>query len=400
MLRKSGMHGVHVGSIATAQGSEWDYVILSAVRSGAGKGSLGLVADPHNFNVALTRAKLGLVVLCDSEAMRHNPNWDALITRCNADGLLVNDQPVVHGNPIEPPLCEPPAPISRPQFPPPPPPLPFSMVTAEAGNSIVSTGRQISSTVDFQRVHSIEIQMQIAALLTSQHQSQAGSCSPYADACRAYSSVPSMFDGSSFLGQQLSAPMPSSLLHANVQQLLPRQDIATQILAHPPFQSNQEITASAPPHNASSEIMISDASRSPGDGRKRHGRSPSDSRQQCWHEPKKHATNGRQHGYQSSPSENRRESPLGQSSSSFQARWCSTLSDGDASGDSMNIDAHRLPGPMFSSPCEFESVLVNSMSAASTADPVRQKGPRNALFSQLPVRAPLSHRYDERSIGG
>eukprot|EP00928_Gymnodinium_smaydae_P051495 TRINITY_DN3504_c0_g1_i2.p1 TRINITY_DN3504_c0_g1~~TRINITY_DN3504_c0_g1_i2.p1 ORF type:complete len:603 (+),score=32.03 TRINITY_DN3504_c0_g1_i2:214-2022(+) len=90
---KPGGSGIHVGSIATAQGSEWDYVILSAVRSGSGGGSLGLVACPHNLNVALTRAKLGLVILCDTGALRRDRNWNGLIERCSSDGLLVTGRP-------------------------------------------------------------------------------------------------------------------------------------------------------------------------------------------------------------------------------------------------------------------------------------------------------------------
>jgi len=92
---KPGMDGMHVGSIATAQGSEWDYVILSAVRSGLGGGSLGLVACPHNLNVALTRAKLGVVILCDTGAVRRDRHWMALISRCEADGLVIKERPAV-----------------------------------------------------------------------------------------------------------------------------------------------------------------------------------------------------------------------------------------------------------------------------------------------------------------
>lgn len=67
------MEGVHVGSIVTAQGSEWDSVILSLVRSsaqqygavnaGTVRSLVGDVADLNRMCVALTRARLNLVVL-------------------------------------------------------------------------------------------------------------------------------------------------------------------------------------------------------------------------------------------------------------------------------------------------------------------------------------------------
>ena len=58
-LRQEGLPQVHCGSIATAQGSEWDYVLLSTVRSEKG-GKLGLLSDPHTMNVAITRARQGI----------------------------------------------------------------------------------------------------------------------------------------------------------------------------------------------------------------------------------------------------------------------------------------------------------------------------------------------------
>lgn len=56
-------------------GSEWDYVLLSTVRSlpeieierrpslNWKRKNLGFVADPHQINVAITRARKGLIIV-------------------------------------------------------------------------------------------------------------------------------------------------------------------------------------------------------------------------------------------------------------------------------------------------------------------------------------------------
>ena len=49
--------GVYAGGVVSAQGNEWDYVLLSTVRCSAG--GLGALEDEHLLNVALTRARLG-----------------------------------------------------------------------------------------------------------------------------------------------------------------------------------------------------------------------------------------------------------------------------------------------------------------------------------------------------
>eukprot|EP00930_Biecheleria_cincta_P069864 TRINITY_DN57547_c0_g1_i1.p1 TRINITY_DN57547_c0_g1~~TRINITY_DN57547_c0_g1_i1.p1 ORF type:complete len:1641 (+),score=303.38 TRINITY_DN57547_c0_g1_i1:63-4985(+) len=95
ILKRDGYGQIHVGSIATAQGSEWEYVLLSSVRSGANDGHLGILSDPHTLNVALTRARRGLVILCDSVTLRQDTNWSMLLKSCQSRGLVVTKRPVV-----------------------------------------------------------------------------------------------------------------------------------------------------------------------------------------------------------------------------------------------------------------------------------------------------------------
>ncbi|CAK0912209.1 unnamed protein product [Prorocentrum cordatum] len=87
--------GVHAGSIATAQGSEWDYVLLSAVRHGGPRGQLGIVSDENVLNVALTLTRLGLVVYGNRRTLSQDPNWAAFLRVCAERGLVLSEQPLV-----------------------------------------------------------------------------------------------------------------------------------------------------------------------------------------------------------------------------------------------------------------------------------------------------------------
>ena len=73
-LEESGFENVCVQTVVASQGGERDYVILSTVRSlpvhqidhkpseGWKKKHLGFIIDEHQINVALTRAKKGLII--------------------------------------------------------------------------------------------------------------------------------------------------------------------------------------------------------------------------------------------------------------------------------------------------------------------------------------------------
>ncbi|KRW99001.1 P-loop containing nucleoside triphosphate hydrolase [Pseudocohnilembus persalinus] len=78
-----------VDTVDGYQGMERDVIIISTVRSNTG-GNLGFLKDPRRMNVALTRAKRGLIIVGNIETLSCEENWRDLINWGKANKILIN----------------------------------------------------------------------------------------------------------------------------------------------------------------------------------------------------------------------------------------------------------------------------------------------------------------------
>ena len=84
---------IEVASVDAFQGREKDYIVISCVRTG-GEGqqgaSIGFLADPRRLNVAITRARLGLIIVGSARTLCRNILWGSLIVTMRDDGCLAS----------------------------------------------------------------------------------------------------------------------------------------------------------------------------------------------------------------------------------------------------------------------------------------------------------------------
>jgi len=95
-FKKESYKEVEVASVDAFQGREKDFIVLSCVRSNDNQG-IGFLSDPRRLNVALTRAKFGVVIIGNPKVLSKHDLWHHLLVhfkerKCLVEGPLTNLQ--------------------------------------------------------------------------------------------------------------------------------------------------------------------------------------------------------------------------------------------------------------------------------------------------------------------
>lgn len=83
------MDQIKIGTVDSFQGRETDLVLFSAVRSNLLK-EMGFLRDPRRLNVAITRARKGLILVGDRNVLNTCKHWASLLKSCEDRGCVID----------------------------------------------------------------------------------------------------------------------------------------------------------------------------------------------------------------------------------------------------------------------------------------------------------------------
>ncbi|KRZ53978.1 Regulator of nonsense transcripts 1 [Trichinella nativa] len=80
---------IEVASVDAFQGREKDIILLSCVRSNKDN-RIGFLSDSRRLNVALTRARYGLIIVGNPKVLSRQPMWNSLLRFCRENHCLLD----------------------------------------------------------------------------------------------------------------------------------------------------------------------------------------------------------------------------------------------------------------------------------------------------------------------